>query len=252
MSEPSDQASRWDAWADDDDALFGVPDPHHAATFLSDLAGSGPVLDLGAGTGRVATAIASHGIPVTALDISPAMVRRLKEVAGELPIDTVIGDMAEPPVDGPYSLVYTTHSTIFSLLTQTRQVACFASAARVLTPNGCFVIDAFIPSGRTTPSGLAVRALSAAHVDLSITVHDPLHQRMTFQEVRLSNGNLRLLPIEIRYAAPSELDLMAGMAGMALVARYANWDRAELARGSQRHVSVYKLSGLSLKNRGTR
>lgn len=245
MTERDDQEARWNAWAEQDDRVFSTTDPRAASLFLAKLAGGGRALDLGAATGRVALAVAAQGVPVTALDISPAMVQRITEAAENLPVTAQIGDMAEVEVDGVFNVVFTTLSSFFGLLTQERQIACFRNVANVLAPGGYFVIEAFAPLRQaivTHRQQIAIRDLSTEHVDLSATMHDPATQRITFQEIRFNPDGMRMLPIEIRYAWPSELDLMARLAGLSLRARFCDWEEGRFGPGSSHHVSLYGAS----------
>ncbi len=243
MAESEEQAARWDLWASHDDRVFATADPRPAGMFLAKIAAGGHALELGAATGRVAVALAEQGVPVTALDISPEMIRRIEDARGSLPVTARVGDMAEVPVDGAFSLVYATLSTFFGLLTQERQIECFTNVARVLAPDGKFVIEAFVPLRQgivTRGQQLAIRAMAPGCVDLSATLHDAANQRITFQEIRVDADGLRMLPIEIRYVWPSELDLMARLAGMSLHARYGDWDCGAFSSASLRHISLYE------------
>jgi SAM-dependent methyltransferase len=242
VSEQHEQAARWDRWAEQDVRVFGTHDPRPATTFLAKLAGGERALELGPGAGQVAMALAEHGIPVTALEISPQMAKHIEQRKGELPVTVQVGDMAEFDVDGQFNLIYTTTSTFYSLLTQQRQIDCFSSVARALTGDGRFVIDAFVPLKVPAVLGsqvVSLRDLTPDLVDLSATKHNPVTQRILFQEVRLESAGMRILPIEIRYAWPSELDLMARLVGLCLVGRYSGWDEQPYGSSSTRHVSVY-------------
>ncbi len=244
MTEQDEQASRWDLWADQDVKTYGAKDPQTAATFLAKLSGPAGALELGAGIGLVARALAAHGVPVTALDISPEMCARIDTSRGDVAVTTVVGDMADIPVCGPFDLIYATTSTFYSLLSQQRQLSCLSNSARLLTPHGKIVLELFAPLRQgavTHRQNLALRAFGEDNVDISATVHDPVSQRITFREIRIAATSMNVLPVEIRYTWPSELDLMARVAGLQLLHRYSGWDGGVFDANSVRHLSVYEL-----------
>ncbi len=234
-----DTAARWDRWADEDDYLFGTRAPEPAADFLAALAGAGPGLDLGAGTGRVPRALAERGVPMTAVEISPAMAARLRRECAGLSVTVEEADMASFTLQDRFSVISSVNGSLFSLLTQQAQASCFQAAAAHLRTDGAFVVHAFVPWIIAQHPAVALRHLSETHVDLSVLRHDAAAQRVTFQEIRLQDAGLRLLPVDIRYAWPAELDLMARQAGLRLSARYGDFDRQPYTGASQRHVSVY-------------
>jgi SAM-dependent methyltransferase len=152
-----------------------------------------------------------------------------------------MGDMAEVPAGGPFSLVYLVFNTLFGLLTQARQKDCFRSAARVLGPGGVFVIECFVPDVTRFDRGQRVQAVAAAgdSAGIELSLHDPARQRVTTQVVTLDGPGMHVRPVVIRYAWPSELDLMAELAGLRLRERYGDWDRRPFDSGAAKHVSVY-------------
>lgn len=242
MTGSPDMAAAWDRWTDDDVRIYGVRDPAPIAVFLAGCAGN-RALELGPGGGVVAFALADRGVPVVALDISPTMCARIERDRGARPVTPVVGDMSVIDVDGSFDLVYSTTSTLFSLVTQQQQIDCFASMARVLAPGGTVVVEAFAPLRQGAVvhrQNVALRAFDDDRVDVSATVHDPATQRVTFREVRMEDGcTLVVLPVDIRYVWPSELDLMARLAGLRLVDRFGGWDRRRYDATCPRHVSVY-------------
>jgi SAM-dependent methyltransferase len=213
---------------------------------LAELAGRGPVLELGIGTGRVAIPLAARGVQVHGIDASRAMVQRMHAKPGGDDIPIAIGDMADLPTPGgPYALAFVVFNTFYAILTQDDQVRCFANVAAALQPGGRFLIEGFVPDParfdrrqRTSATRVAVD-----EVRLDATIHDPVEQRIDGEHVILRDGEpVRLLPVSLRYAWPSELDLMARLAGMQLEARWGGWDRQPFTAQSELHVSVYRRS----------
>jgi SAM-dependent methyltransferase len=237
-----------DRIADVYDALMTVlPDPADCADRLAELAGPGPALELGIGTGRVALPLASRGVEVHGIDASEAMVERLRAKPGGDAITVTFGDFADVPVEGSYPLVYVVFNTFFSLLTQEDQVRCFAAVAGHLALGGAFVVTGFVPDQTLHPGGQSVRTvqLGLDLVRLDAALHDPVAQRVDFQHVVLSGGGIRLYPGAVRYAWPSELDLMARLAGLRLRERWGGWRREPFDRASGGHVSVYEHAGVA-------
>lgn len=225
-----------------DAMMAGLPDPADCVDRLAELAGPGPALELGIGTGRVALPLAARGVEVHGIDASAAMVERLRAKPGGEAIAVTMGDFAEVPVEGSYPLVYVVFNTFFSLLTQQDQLRCFAGVADRLAPGGAFVLAGFVPDPTLHPGGQSVRAteLGLDLVRLDVARHDPVAQRVDFQHVVLGEHGVRLYPGAIRYAWPSELDLMARLAGLALRERWGGWRREPFDAASAGHVSVYE------------
>jgi SAM-dependent methyltransferase len=230
-----------DSWASVYDERVGTADPAEVA-FLAGLAGDGPVLELAIGTGRIALPLARTGVRVEGLDASAAMVERLRAKPGGADIPVTIGDMAQAPVSGRFPLVYLVFNTLFGLLTQARQAECFASVARVLAPGGRFVIECFVPDLTRFDRGQRVQAKAVTEDSaiIEVSLHDPVAQRVTTQDVTFDAAGVHLRPVAIRYAWPAELDLMAGQAGLVLAERYGGWGRLPFLAGSDQHVSVYQ------------
>jgi SAM-dependent methyltransferase len=237
-----DPAFYGDRWADVYDEHFGTRDADAVVEFLADLAGGGPVLELAVGTGRVALPLTARGIGVEGVDASPEMVKRLRAKPGGESVPVTIGDMAEVPVRGPFTLVYLVFNTLFGLLTQERQATCFRNVARVLSPGGAFVIECFVPDLTRFDRGQRVQALDVTEdaVTFDLSRHDPVQQRVTIQNVTLDADGMRMRPLAIRYSWPSELDLMAAQASLQLAERYGGWDRRPFDAVSSGHVSVYR------------
>jgi SAM-dependent methyltransferase len=213
-----------------------------AAEFLASVAGKRRILELGIGTGRVALALVGRGLRVYGIDASPAMVDKLRAKPGGDTVTVTIGDFGEVKVPGQFSLIYVVFNTFFGLLSQETQLKCFQRVARHLTPGGVFVIEAFVPDQTMFERG---QNLSARHVDASMAnihaaVHDPVTQQVHGTNILLSEGAIRFYPVQIRYAWPSELDLMAQIAGMRLRERFGGWKREPFNKSSRVHVSVYE------------
>jgi SAM-dependent methyltransferase len=230
-------------WADlyDEEFSWMLP-PDEQLGLLAELSNGGDVLELGIGTGRVALPLAARGVKVSGLDASPAMVGRLRAKPGGMDIPVTVGDMAQIPVDGPFELVYAVFNTIFGLLTQDAQVSCFRSVARVLSATGRFCVECFMPDVARFDRGQTVRATSVGpdFVRLDASRHDPIAQRVDVTVVRIGDGRVDLRPIQIRYAWPCELDLMAKFAGLRLGHRWSDWQRRPFTASSGTHISVYQ------------
>ncbi|HEV7934915.1 MAG TPA: class I SAM-dependent methyltransferase [Actinomadura sp.] len=242
MSGFSDPAFFGDRYAHDYDELT-ILDPAPAVDFLADLVpDSGRVLELAVGTGRVAIPLAERGIAVEGIEGSAAMVERMRAKPGGASIPVVIGDMADVAVAGPFQLAYLVFNTLFNLPSQARQIDCFHNVAKVLEPGGLFVIECFIQDMTKFDRGqrVATRALTEDSVEMEFLLHDPVEQTVTYQRVILDAEGTTLSPLRLRYCWPSELDLMAQLAGMRLRARYNDWDRSPFTPASRNHVSVYE------------
>jgi SAM-dependent methyltransferase len=207
---------------------------------LAELAGDGGALEFAVGTGRIALPLAERGVRVVGLDNSRAMLARLREKPGAERVEAVIGDMASTRVDGEFSLVYLVFNTIFNLTTQESQVACFQNAAAHLGSGGRFVIEARVPELQRLPLGQTVLPWRADPSGMSYYVYDVVAQRLGGQHYHLEDGAIRASPIELRYAWPAELDLMARLAEMQLEHRWGGWSREPFTGLSPSHVSVYE------------
>jgi SAM-dependent methyltransferase len=216
-------------------------DTEGAVEFLAGLGTNGDVLELGIGTGRVALPLAARGINVHGIDASPAMVRRLRAKPGGEDISVTLGDFAEIPVQGKFCLIYVVFSTLFALLTQEAQVKCFQAAAEHLSEGGLFVLETFVPDLARFDRGQRIDTIAVAvdHVRIDATIHDAVNQRCYVQHVQIEEKGIRLYPVQLRYVWPSELDLMARLAGLELRNRYGGWRNEPFTSASNRHVSVY-------------
>jgi SAM-dependent methyltransferase len=222
-----------------DDAPRG--DEAAAVAFLEGLAGGGPALELAVGTGRIALPLAARGVRVDGVDLSTAMVGRLRAKPGGDRIPVTMGDFADVPVTGDYRLIYVVFNTLFNLLTQEDQMRCFENVAAHLTDDGSFVVEAFAPAflyRLRDDQYVDAEAIGVEEVRLDVARHDPAKQLLEESHLSLSPEGIRLNPIVTRYAWPAELDLMARIAGLRLKERWDGWNR-EPFTGNHNVVSVY-------------
>ncbi len=215
-----------------------VVDP--VVDFLADLAGPGAALELGIGTGRIALPLTQRGVRVHGIDLSAAMVERLREKPGAADIGVTIGDFATTNVEGTFSLAYLVFNTINNLTTQEGQVACFQNVAAHLEPGGCFVIEVGVPALQRLPPGETVRAFNVSPTRLGFDEYDVVSQGLISHHYSVVDGKLEVLSIPFRYVWPSELDLMARLAGMTLRERWSGWKREPFTSDSTKHVSVWE------------
>jgi SAM-dependent methyltransferase len=242
MSGLNDPAFFGDRYAHEYDERTTL-DPAPAVEFLAGLVpDGGRVLELAIGTGRVAIPLAGRGIDVEGIEGSAAMVERMRAKPGGSSIPTVVGDMADVGVSCTFQLAYLVFNTLFNLPSQARQVDCFRNVAKVLEPGGVFVIECFIQDVTEFDRGqrVATRALSEDAVAMEFLLHDPVEQAVTYQRVTFDAEGTTMRPLRLRYCWPSELDLMAQLAGMRLRERYDDWDRSPFTGASRSHVSVYE------------
>ncbi|MBD0292255.1 MAG: class I SAM-dependent methyltransferase [Jiangellaceae bacterium] len=213
-----------------------------AVAFLRTLAGPGPVLELGVGTGRVALPLAETGLEVHGIDASEAMVARLREKPGGEAIQVRMDTFADFSLGRSFPLVYVVFNTFFALLSQDEQVSCFQAVARHLTPDGAFLMQAFVPDVSRFDAQNQRTSVDSVGVDqvvLETSIHDPVAQRTDAQHVVISDRSVRLYPVRIRYAYVPELDLMARLAGLRLRERWGGWNREPFPAKTWTHVSVW-------------
>ncbi|WP_245941108.1 class I SAM-dependent DNA methyltransferase [Thermasporomyces composti] len=213
---------------------------------LEDLAEGGPVLEFAVGTGRIAAPLAARGVPVSGIELSKAMAARIPDKPGGEAVKVTIGDMRTTRVPGEFSLVFLVFNTISNVTTQDGQVEVFRNAAAHLRPGGLFLIEVGLPSLRRLPPGqdtvpFAVEPDGHGGGYLGFDQFDVVTQQFTSNHVTVSpDGRGRFRRIPFRYVWPSELDLMARIAGMRLKYRWSDWDRSELTAESTKHVSVWE------------
>lgn len=239
-----------------DDGHFGEPvaatydDPHDpmntpevvgpAVDFLGRLAGDARALEFGIGTGRIALPLAARGVSVHGIDLSKAMVARLRAKPGGEGIGVTIGDFATTRVDGPFRLVYLVYNTIMNLTTQAGQVACFRNASAHLEPGGHFVIEVGVPDLRRLPPGERFVVFDGGETHWGIDEYDVATQGLISHHFEVRDGRVEKSAGPFRYVWPAELDLMAEMAGLELRERWAGWKREPFTSESRSHVSVWQ------------
>lgn len=224
------------------DATSCRGDEEATVSFLERLADGGRVLELAIGTGRIALPLAARGVAIEGIDIAPAMVAKLRAKPGGAQIRVTMGNFADVPVAGSYRLIFVVFNTLFNLLTQGEQVRCFENVAAHLTDDGSFVVEASVPADLyrlRNDQYVDAEAIGIGIVRLDVGRHDPVNQILDETHVHMSSEGLRLHPIVTRYAWPSELDLMARIAGLRLKERSSGWNGEPFTSVSARHVSVY-------------
>jgi hypothetical protein len=211
-----------------------------AVDFLVDLAGGGRALELAIGTGRIALPLAASGIDVHGIELSKAMAARLGEKPGGDQIPVTIGDFTSTRANGSFALAYLVYNTIQNVTTQAGQVACFRNVAAHLEPGGCFVIEVEVPALQRIPAGERFRVFAAADDHWGIDEYDVASQAAFSHHFELVEGRWEFSSMPFRYVWPSELDLMAQLAGMTLRARWGGWKREPFTSESESHVSVWE------------
>jgi len=225
---------------DDDAEMFdpAVVDP--AVDFLAALAGDGRALELGIGTGRIAVPLAQRGVPVHGIELSNAMVARLRAKPGAEAIEVTIGDFATSRVDGTFPLAYLVFNTIMNLTTQAAQIACFRNVAAHLEPGGCFVIEVEVPGLQRLPVGETYQVFHVGKESWGFDEFDVASQGLISHHLSVVDGQLERFSVPFRYAWPAELDLMAELAGLTLRERWSGWKHEPFTSESRKHVSVWE------------
>ncbi|MEM8923220.1 MAG: class I SAM-dependent methyltransferase [Actinomycetota bacterium] len=218
---------------------FSAEELDPTVDLLAELAGDGRALELAVGTGRVALPLAARGVEVAGIDLSRAMVARLRAKPHGDAIAVTVGDMATTRVDGEFSLVYLVFNTINNLVTQDAQVDCFCNAAAHLAPGGRFLVETLVPDLRRLPPGERYVAFSVSDEHMGIEEYDVVNQRSISHHLWLVDGVGRRNAVPFRYAWPAEFDLMARIAGLRLESRWGDWRRSPFTAESDRHVSVW-------------
>jgi SAM-dependent methyltransferase len=230
-------AERYDETAAD---MFDPSVVEPVVDLLADLAFDGTALELGIGTGRIALPLMQRGIGVRGIDLSEAMVARLRAKPGAEKISVTIGDFATTTLTGQFSVAYLVFNTIMNLTTQDEQVACFQNVAKHLKPGGCFVIEVGIPDLQRLPPGETVRAFTVTDAKLGFDEYDIASQGLVSHHYWVVDGKLETFSPPFRYVWPAELDLMARLAGMSLRERWGGWRREPFTSESTSHVSVWE------------
>ena len=227
--------------AADYDRLHDPGTTDDAVAFLKELA-SGKVLELAIGTGRIALPLARGGLDVYGIDASPDMLAKLKEKCGNEDIPTRIANMADFNLADTFDFAYLVFNTICNLTTQEQQASCFASVSRHLNPGGAFLVETTLPDleGFTNNQRTRTRHVGFDSAALEAATHDRSTQRIDYQIIRYTAEGTRLTPLPTRYIWPSEMDLMARLAGMELEERWGFWDKRPFDKNSTMHISLYR------------
>ncbi len=220
--------------------MFAAAVVEPTVEFLAAFAGDGAALELGIGTGRIALPLAARGVRVHGIDLSEAMVERLRAKPGGERNGVTIGDFATTTVDGTFSLAYLVFNTINNLTTQDEQVACFENVAAHLEPGGCFVIEVGVPGLRVIPPGERFHVFDFSESHFGFDEYDVADQGLVSHHFRPVDGRFERSSIPFRYVWPAELDLMARLAGMKLRERWSGWKREPFTSESTKHVSVWE------------
>jgi SAM-dependent methyltransferase len=226
-----------------DDLYEGVLDTVGATDKLRALAGAGPVLEFGIGTGRIALPLAAHGLGVAGIDGSAEMLDILRSKPDGSKVHLTQGNFCDTAVPGEFALCFLIFNTIYALPDQQSQVRCFANAAAHLHPGGRFVVEAWVPDPpKSGDNNVRSRRLARGLAGLVIQEHDPVLQILATTQIVVSeSGPVRTFPVVHRYAWPSELDLMATLAGFSLEHRWSDWHGSPFNAQSMEHVSVWRL-----------
>ena len=225
---------------DDDPEMFAAETVDPAVEFLAGLAGGGRALEFAIGTGRIALPLARRGVTVHGIDMSEAMVARLRAKPGGDDIGVTIGDVATTTVSGSFSLVYLVYNTIMNLTTQAAQVACFRNASAHLEPGGCFVVEVGIPDLQRLPPGETTHPFAVTETHWGFDEYDIANQGLISHHLEIVGDQLERVSMPFRYAWPAEYDLMAELAGMQLRERWSGWKREPFTSESRQHVSVWE------------
>ena len=227
------------AYDETSDRMFAADVVGPAVDFLAELAGDGRALELGIGTGRIALPLAVRGVEVHGIDLSRAMVDRLRAKPGGEAIEVTIGDFSSARVAGTFRLAYLVYNTIMNLTTQAAQVDCFRNVATHLEPGGCFVIEVGVPDLQRLPPGERFVVFDASETHWGIDEYDVLNQGLISHHFQVRDGSVEMSSGPFRYVWPAELDLMARLAGLELRGRWAGWSREPFTSDSRSHVSVW-------------
>lgn len=209
-------------------------------SFLAGLSGEGGALEFGVGTGRIALPLSQRGVRVHGIDLSPAMVARLQAEPGAERVGLTVGDFATTTVGATFRLVYLLRNTIMNLTTQDEQVECFRNAAAQLEPGGCFLVEVMIPGLRRLPPAETYQAFTVTPAHLGFDEYDVATQGLVSHRYGVIEGQLEIFSSPFRFVWPSELDLMARIAGMSLRERWSGWKREPFTGDSTMHVSVWE------------
>lgn len=231
VAENYDQSSAW---------MFAPEVVEPTVDLLAELAGGGAALELAIGTGRIALPLRQRGVRVAGIDLSPDMVAQLRKKPGSEDIEVTIGDSASATVAGTFTLAYLVWNSIMNLTTQDAQVACFRNVARHLEPGGCFVIEVGMPDLQRLPRGETFRPFHVGSTHLGFDEYDVANQGLVSHHYWLRDGTMKERSMPFRYVWPSELDLMARLAGMTPRERWSGWQREPFTSESEKLVGVWE------------
>ena len=205
------------------------------------MARGGPALELGIGTGRIALPLQNKGVMVHGIEASEKMAARLQAKPGGYRIPITLGDFGAVPVTGKFPLIYVVFNTLFALLTQEEQIQCFQNVARHLTPDGVFVTETFMPDMKRFQhdQNISLAAMDDGYLRIDVSKHDPVQQLIYSQHVAWTESGARFYPVRLRYIWPSELDLMARLAGLKLTQRWSDWNKSPFTRDSVKLISLF-------------
>jgi SAM-dependent methyltransferase len=227
--------------------LFDPAVVNPAVDFLAARAASGPVLELGIGTGRLALPLSRRGHAVHGIELSPDMVEQMRTKEGAEAISVTLGDFATATAEGcrgTATLAYLVRNTIMNLTTQDAQVASFGNVAAHLVPGGTFVMEVMVPDLQRLPPGETLLAFAVTPTHLGFEEYDVARQRSISHHYFVSDAKVETFSAPFRYVWPAELDLMARLAGMSLRERWGDWDQSPFTSESRSHISVWeKLAG---------
>ncbi|WP_372172258.1 trans-aconitate 2-methyltransferase [Xanthomonas axonopodis] len=216
------------------------------AQALAALVGTGTALELGIGTGRIALPLAAGGAAVCGIDNSPGMLDMLRAKPGAERLTLVCADFVDVPVAGPFDLIYSVYSLGY-LLTQDDQLRCLRAVRERLATSGVFVLQTMVPQAETLLADGKVRSLEAPALDegdvpvmLMCSSADPARQLIQQRIVMIGESATRVFNDRYRYLWPSELDLMARIAGLRLRARWGDWTGQPYTARSRSQISVYE------------
>ena len=228
--------------AEEYDALHDPGTTDDSVALISELAGSGRILELAIGTGRMALPLAHKGHDVSGIEGSPDMLDIMREKPGGADITAIVGDYADVGLDGPFDFVFLVFNTLFNLTSQADQVRCFQNVGAKLAPGGAFLVETFVPDFSDYQNHPRMRAKEVGFdsVKYEAVLHDPLTQKLDMQRIRIKGSDVSLKPLPMRYAWPAEIDLMAKLGGMDLETRWGGWRRESFTKDSKMHVSVYR------------
>lgn len=234
-----DAATFGEIYADEYDEQHDPGTTESAVALLTELAGDRSTLELAIGTGRIAIPMAEQGIQISGLDGSPEMLAKLEEKKGSLSIPTTVADMSDYKMSDTFGFAFLIFNTFYNLTSQQAQVNCFRATADHLESGGHFLVEMFVPDFDFF-SGIRLRDLDMNSMVLEGAKHDPVTQTVEFQRATLKDGGISLRPLAMRYAWPSEIDLMAKLAGLELESRWSDWNKSPFTADSKMHVSLYR------------